>query len=272
MGIFLRFPWLLAMPACLCGVVDGAGLRDGHVSEVHRDVRIETSGHVFVAKPNREFSEGLIRTAHDSRAEISFGDKSVVRVGDNTVMNVDPKARMFELQSGAMLTQVPSRVGATFVKVRHVIATATGTTLAVECLPNAYIKFISLDGTSRLCLKRGAWASECVLLRTGQMIITSPDPKSLPEAVDVDLNPLLATCQFITAFRPLPAHDRLLKAAADQRERKSKGSFAETNLVIHGRGTLVSQRNTPPATAPNANAQPSASPAPSPQRNQSPPP
>lgn len=241
------------------------------MTDVRRDVRIESDGHAFAAKPNREFSAGLVRTAPDSRAEITFADKSVVRVGDNTVMSVDAKARTFDLQSGAILTQIPSRVGGTFVKVRHVIATATGTTLAVECLPNAYIKFISLDGTSRLCLKTGAWARECVLLRTGQMIITSPDPKQLPEAVDVDLNPLLATCQFITAFRPLPGHDRLLTAAAAQRDRKSKGSFAETNLVIHGRGTLVSQRDSP-SSGPKTNAPTAVTTGKSPRQDQSPPP
>ncbi|HJT81010.1 MAG TPA: FecR domain-containing protein [Chthoniobacterales bacterium] len=230
------------------GVVDGAGLRDGHISYAVHDVRIEADGHSVVAPKNAQLPDGFIRTGRDSRAEIGFSDKSVVRLGDNTVVKIDSNSRTFDLESGAILTQVPSRVGGTFVKVRDVTATATGATLAVECLPNAYIKFISLDGTSRLCVKKGLLPSDCVLLRAGHMIIANPDPKMLPESVDVDLNRLLQTSQFITQFPPLAGRDRLVKAAAVQRDKKAHGSFADTNLVIFGRGTLVSRDGTPAQT------------------------
>ena len=245
MGVLFRFTWLLATLAWqFAGVAHGAALRDGRISDLVHDVRLETQGQSGVASKNSEFQDGRLRTGRESRAEISFADRSVVRFGDNSVATVDSKARTFELESGAILTQVPKGVGGTLVKVRDVTATATGTTLAVEFLPKAYIKFISLDGTSRLCVKKGMFASDCVLLRAGQMIIAGPDPKMLPEAVDVDLNRLIDTCEFITKFHPLPGYDRLVKAAKIQRDRKSHGSFAETNLVIFGRGTLVSQRNT----------------------------
>ena len=261
MGVSFRFTWLLAIVIWqFAGLAQGSALRDGRVSDVLHDVRIDSDGRSVVASKDAEFHDGLIRTGPDSRAEIAFGDNSLVRLGDNTAVKVDSKARTFDLESGAILAQVPTRVGRTTVKVRHVTATATGTTLAVECLPNAYIKFISLDGTSRLCVKKGAWASDCVLLRAGQMIIANPDPKMLPEAVDVDLNRLLETCQFITEFRPLAGHGRLVKAAAVQRDRKAHGSFAETNLVIFGRGTLVS-RDSKPAQAANKQARPQSTPA-----------
>jgi hypothetical protein len=107
------------------------------------------------------------------------------------------------------------------------------------------------------------WGQDCVLLRAGQMLIASPDPKSLPDAVDVDLNRMLETCQFITEFSELPEHDRLVQAATAQRKRKSHGKFAETNLVIFGRGTLVSQRSPTPAPAQKNSGSP-APPPPSP--------
>jgi len=160
-------------------------------------------------------------------------------------------------------------VGGTYIKVRQITATATGATLAVEYFPNAYIKFISMDGTSRLCLGTGGWGDDCVLLRAGQMIICGPDAKALPEAVDVDLNRLVATCEFITKFRRLPGHDRLVTAAALQREQKSHGSFTETNLVIFGRGTLVTKRQgATPAVKPPTNV--ATTPARSPQQNRTP--
>src|SRR6185295_8199893 len=126
--------------------------------------------------------------------QVSFRDRTLVRIGDNTQVGFESKSRSFELTAGAILTEVPSGVGRTTIRVRGITATATGTTLVIECLPKAYTKFIALDGTSRLCMGHSPWGQDCVLLRAGQMLIASPDPKSLPDAVDVDLNRMLETC------------------------------------------------------------------------------
>jgi hypothetical protein len=230
---------------------------------VVHDVRMEESGAAATvpAKANAVLRDGSIQTGPESRAEIRFRDQTVARVGDNTHFGFESRSRRFDLSSGAVLAQVPSGVGRTTLRVHSITATATGTTLAVECLPQAYTKFISLDGTSRLCLKKGRWGNDCVLLRAGQMLIASADPKALPEAVDVDLNRLLETCQFITEFPALPGQDRLIKAAAAQRKSKSHGAFVDTNLVIFGRGTLVSQKTAASSNAKESGAGP-ATPAP----------
>ena len=234
--------WLVATST------DATGLRDGRLTEVVHDVRTaEPGGKLATTTSNSIFRNGSIHTGPESRAELTFGDRTVVRLGDKTELRVEADSRTFDLESGAILTQVPAGVGRTILKVRGINATATGATLAVECLPEAYNKFISLDGTSRLCLKKSIWATDCVLLRAGQMIIVGPSPKSLPDAVDVDLNRLIDTCQFITAFPKLPGQERLVRAAAAQRKQKSHGAFVDTNLVIFGRGTVVSKEKTAPS-------------------------
>lgn len=245
-------------------VSHGSPLQDGRISDVVRDVRVTEPGNRSMAVTGEALlREGTIQTGPESRAQVSFHDRTLVRISDNTQLGFQSKARSFELIAGAILTEVPSGAGRTSIRVRGITATATGTTLVIECLPQAYTKFISLDGTSRLCMGHAPWAQDCVLLRAGQMLIAGPDPKSLPDAVDVDLGHLLETCQFITEFPELPAHDRLAKAAAAQRNRKTHGQFAETNLVIFGRGTLVSQRNSSPAANKEHGGSP-APPAPSP--------
>src|SRR5207302_5149139 len=83
--------------------------------------------------------------------------------------------------------------------------------------------------------------SDHVLLRTGQMLIVGPKTEMLPEAADVDLQRLLKTCQLLTDFPQLPQQELLTKAALKQSRSKKRGGFADTNLVIFGRGTLVSQ-------------------------------
>ena len=243
-----------------------ASLQNGQVSELRNDVRF-TSPENQTSKltGSTAIQDGSLQTGPDSRAQITFGDQTLVRMGDNTRFVINSKSRKFELTSGAIFTLVPAGVGKTTVQVRGITATATGTTLVIECMPQAYTKFISLDGTSRLCLGHAVWSQDCVLIRAGQMLIAGPDPKSLPEAVDVDLTHLLETCQFITDFPELAAKSRLVKAAAVQRTRKSHGKFAETNLVIFGRGTVVSKRNSGTPGGENEAASPSpASPSPVP--------
>ena len=267
MVIHLHSVWLLPIIALCAQAVDAAALKNGHVAEVVRDVQITQSGAApMPAKVNAAVRDAsTIETGRDSRAEIAFGDRTVVRLGDNTHLRVDSHSRSFDLAAGAILTQVPPGVGGTLLKVRNVTATTTGTTLIVESLPQAYTKFISLDGTSRLCLKKGGWRNDCVLIRAGQMLIASPDPKQMPEPVDVDLARLLETSQFITEFSALPGRDRLNKTASAQGRKKSHGGFADTNLVIFGRGTLVSQKNAQDSKSTGAST-----PTPSPERRPTP--
>jgi hypothetical protein len=264
MSNYTHVAWLLPL-ACLCaGKCDGAPLQDGRLSGVVHDVRITQPGSKpLPAATNKAVRDGLIQTGPASRVEITFPDQTVIRLGDNTAVQVDSKSRTFDLDRGAVLTQVPTGVGSTIIKVHAITATATGNALVIECLPEAYTKFIVLDGTTRLCLRAGEWNRDCVLLRAGQMLIAGPKAKGLPESVDVDLTRLNQTCQFIAEFSKLPGQDRLNKAAAAQRSQKTNGAFADTNLVIFGRGTLVSQKgkNGLPA-AKSVSASPTPSPKP----------
>lgn len=254
--VFCRF----ALAWFTLSVAAAAPFQDGHLAEVVNDVRLtEPDGRMTHVGAKSVVEGGAIQTGAASRAEVRFRDQSVLRIGDNTRVGFQPNSRTFELTSGAVLTQVPPAVGRTSLRVGAITATVTGTTLVVEALPNAYTKFISLDGTSRLCLETGEWGRDCVLLRAGQMVIAAANPKSLPGAADVDLNRLIETCQFITDFPALPGENRLVKAADAQRKRKSHGKFADTNLVIFGRGTLVSQKTSAVAPAENGTGSPSPS-------------
>ena len=254
---------LLIVIGLYAQTADAAALKNGHFVAVVHDVRAGAPGSALLsATLDAEVRNSSIETGAASRAEIAFGDRSVVRLGDNTQLSVDTRSRIFDFTCGALLTEVPPGAAGTTVKVRNITATATGTTLIVEALPNSYTKFISLDGTSRLCLKKRGWGSDCVLLRAGQMLIAGPEPKSMPEAVDVDLSRLLETCQFITEFAALPGQDGLTKAAAAQTKKKSRGSYADTNLVIFGRGTVVTKRNADDPKAKDQSGLPTPTPSP----------
>lgn len=72
-------------------------------------------------------------TETESRAELQFDDKSIVRVGQNTVFSFDSSSRTLSLQKGAMLFYVPPGTGGT-IKTPSLTAAITGT--IGKCTPN----------------------------------------------------------------------------------------------------------------------------------------
>ena len=179
-----------------------------------------------------------VQTGMDSRTELTFADQALARLSANTIFSFNEGTRNLDLASGAVLLRVPKGAGGAKISTATVTAAITGTTVIVEYHPHAYIKFITLEGTARLYLKR-RWG-ESVLVRPGQMLITNPDAKSLPDPVDVDLERLLKTARLIIDFPPLGSQNLIAKESEKQQRAKSKRSLIDTNLVIFGKGTVVS--------------------------------
>ena len=188
-----------------------------------------------------------VQTGMDSRTELVFADQALARLSANTIFTFKEGTHNLDLADGAVLLHVPKGAGTAKISTAAVTAAITGTTVIVEYHPHAYIKFISLEGTARLYLK-SRWG-ESVLVRPGQMLITSPDAKNLPDPVDVDLDRLLKTSLLINDFPPLGSQNLIAKESEKQQRAKSKRSMIDTNLVIFGKGTLVSLTNPAQMTA-----------------------
>ena len=188
-----------------------------------------------------------VQTGMDSRTELIFADQALARLSANTIFSFNEGTRNLDLASGAIILRVPKDAGGAKISTAAVTAAITGTTVIVEYHPHAYIKFISLEGTARLYLKH-RWG-ESVLVRPGQMLITNPDAKSLPDPVDVDLERLLKTARLIVDFPPLGSQNLIAKESEKQQRAKSKRGLIDTNLVIFGKGTLVSLTNPAQMTA-----------------------
>ena len=188
-----------------------------------------------------------VQTGMNSRTELSFADQSLTRLSANTIFSFNEGTRNLDLASGAVLLHVPKGAGGAKISTAAMTAAITGTTVIVEYHPHAYIKFISLEGTARLYLKR-RWG-ESVLVRPGQMLIANPDAKSLPNPVDVDLERLMKTARLIIDFPPLGSEKLIAKESEKQQRAKSKRGLIDTNLVIFGKGTVVSLTNPAQLTA-----------------------
>jgi hypothetical protein len=182
-----------------------------------------------------------VETGIDSRTELTFADQTLARLSANTTFSFNKGARNLDLADGAMLLRVPRGAGIAKITTAAVTAAIADTTVIIEYHPHAYIKFISLEGTARVYLKRRP--GESVLVRPGQMLITNPDAKSLPDPVDIDLDRLLKTSRLIVDFPPLGSGQLMTNEIRNQRDQKSRGVLIDTNLVIFGKGTLVSLTN-----------------------------
>jgi mannose-6-phosphate isomerase-like protein (cupin superfamily) len=178
-----------------------------------------------------------VRTGIESRAELTFTDQTLTRLGANTIFSFSKGTRDMELSGGAMLLRVPKNAGGAQINTAAVTAAITGTTVMLEYHRDAYIKFIVLEGTGRMFLK--GHLGQSVLVHAGQMLIVRPDATSLPDPVDIDLDRLISTSLLITGFPPLASWDLLLREINLQTQRKSAGDLIDTNLVIFGRGNGV---------------------------------
>jgi hypothetical protein len=66
-------------------------------------------------------------TQDKSRAELEFPDRSIVRVGQNTVFSFDAASRTLSLEKGALLFYVPPGSGGGNIKTPSLTAAITGT-------------------------------------------------------------------------------------------------------------------------------------------------
>jgi len=214
-------------------------LKEARVTQVVKDVKLVPSR----AEPRPATTSDIVRgdtavrTGVESRAELTFGDLTIARLGANTIFSFNDGTRTVDLKDGAILLRVPKNSGGAKIQTAAVTAAITGTTVIAEYHPKSYAKYLVLEGVMRVYLKKVL--GESILLHAGQMIILNPNATRLSEPVDFDLERLLQTSLFIQGFRPIPSFPLMAGEQQKQLELKAAGELIDTNLVIFGRGTLV---------------------------------
>ena len=153
-----------------------------------------------------------VRTGSDSRAELTYPDRTLARLGANSVLSFGEGG--FDLASGSMLLYLPKSSGG--ARINTAVATAAGSsfTAMAEYRPKSWIKFIVLEGHASVSLKHHP--GEIRALRAGQMIMVRPSATKLPEPQDVDLSELMKTSLLIAGFPRLPNLNLILSEANNQ--------------------------------------------------------
>jgi mannose-6-phosphate isomerase-like protein (cupin superfamily) len=262
-----------------------SNLTEARVSQVIRDVRIlPEHAPSHPAKISDTVRDGsAVRTGTESRAELTFTDQTLARLGANTIFTFNEGTRDLELGGGAMLLRVPKNAGGAKITTAAVTAAITGTTIMLEYHSDAFIKFIVLEGTGRIF--RNDRLGESVLVRPGQMLIVNPRGTTLPDPVDVDLARLKKTSALLSKdFKPVASEDLISHEIKVQEQEKADQALLDTNLVIFGGGTAITlsdtidqraavintmavrggEREPIPPPAPSPTATPSSTPAPTP--------
>lgn len=182
-----------------------------------------------------------VATGPESRAELRFPDKSLTRIGANSRFTLKGDGRTLDLEGGVMMLQVPKKMGGAKVRTAAVTAAVTGTTVLFEYLPGGYVKLICVEGSVDLSMNKNP--SQFVTLGAGQMIIMKADGNTIPQPVDIDLATLLKSSKLISADDLGPNSKQIQQAMQQQQEEIQEGDLVVTNMVIEGRGTLVSLNN-----------------------------
>ncbi|MEY2541529.1 MAG: hypothetical protein QOI22_1131 [Verrucomicrobiota bacterium] len=220
------------------GAAWAAQKEEARITQIIQDVQLLGASNVSrSAAVNDSVSEGMrVRPGPDARAELTFNDKTVARLGANAVFSFKDGTRTLNLEEGALLLQVPKSAKGARVCSGGIAATVTGTTAVFESHPTHY-KFLVLDGTGRLY--RPGHLGDSVLVNAGQMVFGQPKT-ALSDPVDFDIGRFVKTSRFITDFPPLGSGALLVKESQKQQREKSKKNLIDTNLVILGGGTAVS--------------------------------
>lgn len=233
------------MIAALVSTANAASFKEAEFTRVINDVRVlPQQQDPQPAKIGSKITgQAAVSTGVASRAELRFPDKTLTRIGSNSVFRLDRGDRSVNLEQGVILLQVPKQIGGAKVRTAAVTAAVTGTSVMFEYRPDGFIKIIVLEGEVDVFMNDRP--SVMITLRPGDMLIMKPDATEFPVPVQVDLDELRKTSKLLDPdeFGPPINQVHLNNAQTDQDKLKQDGELLKTAFQIPGRGTTVTLTN-----------------------------
>jgi hypothetical protein len=222
-GVVLAFATVIALTQFAFAAVK----REARVTQLVRDVRL-LAGQAASrpASVNDSVHEGTaVRTGTDSRAELTFPDQTLARLGANTVFSFGADTQTYNLGNGAILMCAPKSSGQLKINTAVSTAAVTGFTCIYEYHVNAWNKWLLLEGNGRITLKH--YPNQTKQLHAGQIIIFRPDATTLPEPEDFDICKLSNKSLLITQFGKLPTSNLILAECEKQQAAPPSGQFVD---------------------------------------------
>ena len=193
--------------------------KDARVTQVIREVNLlAPDAPVRRAVLNENVRETTaVKTGGESRAELTFVDLTITRLGANTLYHFKKSGRAVELETGSILLRVPKNSGGANIFTSAVTAGSTGTTFIFESTRNGSARLTVLEGSARLTLLKHADQTRSAT--AGQSLEVPPGATRISEPKEIDLDRLMKTSPLIVGFRPLPSQNLINNAIRQQQQR-----------------------------------------------------
>jgi len=243
---------LFAVSSCLGCLVavstsHAADLKQSKFTQVVNDVRVISSAN-NLEKPavvNAVFNlPDLVRTGVASRAELVADDKTITRVGANTVFSFDPANRTIDLQQGSLLFHSPKGKGGGTIRTGSATASVLGTTIIVTTTPDGGFKVIDLEGHVAIQYPNGVRQE----LSPGQMTFILPGGNPSP-IITISLDDLTSKSLLVQGFdQPLPSWPLILQEIANQVKLIQSGGAEDIGLLVGDYATRTTVQVVDPNT------------------------
>lgn len=166
-----------------------------------------------------------VRTGPQSRSELTAPDKTITRVGANTVFSYADHGRTLNLEQGNLLFHAPKGLGGGTIKSGGAVAAVLGTTLMVSATPNGGFKVILLEGSGKVTLPN----KKSVTLKAGQEVFVLPGGTEFSRVFDINLDKLVQGSLLVNGFsRDLTSLPLILAAVQDQTSKLQSGRAVDT--------------------------------------------
>jgi len=163
-----------------------------------------------------------VKTGGDSRAELTFLDRTITRLGGNTLYHFKNAGRRVDLNSGSTLLRVPKDTGGATLRTTAVTVAITGTTVILEFTRNGIARLTMLEGTARLTLTNAR--DQARVLTAGQSVEVPAGAVRIPDPKAINLAALMKTSPLIVGFRPLPSQNLINNAIRQQQQPRGPGN------------------------------------------------
>lgn len=186
-----------------------------------------------------------VKTGGNSRAELTFADLTISRLGANTLYGFKNAGRRVELSNGATLLRIPKGSRGAMILTPAVTVGITGTTVIFENVRGGASRLTVLEGSARLTLTRARGQQRT--LAAGQSLEVPAGATSLGDPKRIDLAALMKSSPLIVGFRALPSQNLINNAIRQQQQQPGP-----QNRNQQGPGPQGPQNAPPPPLGPGS--------------------
>jgi hypothetical protein len=204
-----------------------APLTESTFTEIINEVNIlSAAGDATAAKTGGVLeAPQRVRTGPQSRAELTAPDKTITRVGANTVFSYADSGRTLNLEQGNLLFHAPKGLGGGIIKSGGAAAAVLGTTLTVSATTGGGFKVILLEGKGQVTLPNG----NSVTLKAGQEVFVLPGGTEFSKVFNINLDRLVKGSLLVNGFsHELSSLPLILAAMQDQDSQLKSGAASDT--------------------------------------------